>query len=149
MNRLTNYCGKWIKYCGWYPDTKLRLWDSRKGKWKGINPHDKYELNENTKIKHLKGNILHYSYYAIEEHYKQLDYFSNISANAMFALGKKSSLFYLLIKPVAKFIKAFFIKRGFLDGKYGFIISKLMAYETYLKYKRLLVLQRSSNNSLG
>ncbi len=149
MNRLTNYCGKWIRHCGWYPDTKLRLWDSRKGKWKGINPHDKYELNENSNIKHLKGNILHYSYYTIEEHYKQLDYFSNISANAMFEIGKKSNLFLLLIKPIAKFIKAYFIKMGFLDGKYGFIISKLMSYETYLKYKRLLELQRSFNNSLG
>ena len=31
MNRLTNYCGSWIKHCGWYQDTKLRLWDARKG----------------------------------------------------------------------------------------------------------------------
>src|SRR3954465_7519353 len=44
MNRLTNYCGKWIRHCGWYPDKKLRLWDSRKGHWTGTNPHDKYEL---------------------------------------------------------------------------------------------------------
>ena len=40
FNRLTSYCGKWIKHCGWYPDIKLRLWDRRKGTWKGINPHD-------------------------------------------------------------------------------------------------------------
>ena len=33
FNRLTNYCGKWIRHCGWYPDRKLRLWDSRKGRW--------------------------------------------------------------------------------------------------------------------
>ena len=33
MNRITNYCGQWIKHCGWYPDTKLRLWDSSKGYW--------------------------------------------------------------------------------------------------------------------
>ena len=35
MNRLTNYCGKWVRYCGWYPDKKLRLWDCRQGEWKG------------------------------------------------------------------------------------------------------------------
>jgi glycosyltransferase involved in cell wall biosynthesis len=42
MNRLTNYCGHWVKHCGWYPDKKLRLWDSRLGQWTGTNPHDKY-----------------------------------------------------------------------------------------------------------
>lgn len=149
MNRLTNYCGQWIKHCGWYPDTKLRLWDSRKGRWKGVNPHDRYELNENASIKHLKGNILHYSYYTIEEHYKQLEYFSSISAKAMHELQKKSSLLHLLFKPLAKFIKAYIIKRGFLDGKNGFTISKLMAYETFLKYKKLLQIQKSSSNSMG
>ena len=40
INRLTNYCGHWVKHCGWYPDAKLRLWDSRKGQWTGTNPHD-------------------------------------------------------------------------------------------------------------
>ena len=33
MNRMTNYCGKWIRHCGWYPDQKLRLWESNKGRW--------------------------------------------------------------------------------------------------------------------
>src|ERR1035437_1068519 len=43
MNRLTNYCGHWIKHTDWYPDRKLRLWDTRKGIWKGINVHEKVE----------------------------------------------------------------------------------------------------------
>ena len=45
FNRLTNYCGQWIKHCGWYPDKKLRLWDTAKGKWGGENPHDKVIMN--------------------------------------------------------------------------------------------------------
>src|SRR3990172_2864038 len=77
MNRLTNYCGQWIYHCGWYPDKKLRLWDSRKGKWGGINPHDKYELfTSDTAARFLTGNILHYSYYSVEEHYVQAQKFS-------------------------------------------------------------------------
>lgn len=93
MNRLTNYCGKWIRHCGWYPDTKLRLWDSTKGKWGGINPHDKYELNESAKIGFLKGDILHYSYYSIDEHYKQADKFSSIAAKALLAQGKSQACY--------------------------------------------------------
>ena len=83
MNRLTNYCGHWVKHCNWYPDTKMRLWDSRKGSWTGINPHDKYELTRGDKnTKHLKGDILHYSYYTQEDHYKQVEYFTNIASKA-------------------------------------------------------------------
>ena len=46
FSRLTNYCGKWIKHCGWYPDKKLRLFKKHEGKWGGKNPHDKYLLND-------------------------------------------------------------------------------------------------------
>ncbi len=98
MNRLTNYCGQWVKHSGWYPDTKLRLWDSRKGEWKGINPHDKYELfdgNQNTSK--LAGDILHYSYYSVDEHYRQAEYFTTIAAKAYFDLGKKAPFYKLLL----------------------------------------------------
>ncbi|MBC7921069.1 MAG: glycosyltransferase family 2 protein, partial [Ferruginibacter sp.] len=40
MNRLSSYCGHWIRHCGWYPDRKLRLWNRTKGRWGGQNPHD-------------------------------------------------------------------------------------------------------------
>ena len=138
MNRLTNYCGHWVKHCGWYPDKKLRLFDSSKGHWAGINPHDKYELLAGDKnTGHLEGNILHYSYYSIQEHYKQVEYFTTISANAYFNAGKKAPLFKLFVNPIAKFLDHFVLKLGFLDGKAGYLISTISAYATYLKYKKL------------
>lgn len=83
MNRLTNYCGHWVKHCGWYPDKKLRLWNSQKGAWTGINPHDKYEMHDGDKVTGwLKGNLLHYSYYSVEDHYKQVNYFTDIASKA-------------------------------------------------------------------
>ncbi|MCE3260738.1 MAG: putative glucosyl-3-phosphoglycerate synthase [Bacteroidetes bacterium] len=138
MNRLTNYCGHWVKHCGWYPDTKLRLWDSRKGAWTGINPHDKYELFEGDKnTGFLKGDILHYSYYSVEDHYRQVEYFTNIASKAYFEKGKKAGAFKLVVNPVAKFIDHYLLRLGFLDGKAGFLISRISAYATYLKYKKL------------
>jgi glycosyltransferase involved in cell wall biosynthesis len=138
MNRLTNYCGHWVKHCGWYPDTKLRLWDRSKGHWTGVNPHDKYELFAGDKnTGHLKGDILHYSYYSVEDHYKQVDYFTNIASKAFFENGKKAPLFKLVVNPAAKFIDHYLLKLGFLDGKAGYLISKISAYATYLKYKKL------------
>lgn len=145
MNRLTNYCGKWIKHCGWYPDVKLRLWDSRKGSWKGINPHDRYELNEkNAKIAHLQGDILHYSYYTIADHIKQVNYFTDIAAQAYLKKGKKSNGLKVLFSPWIKFLRDYFFKLGILDGYYGFVISVISAHATFLKYVKLYRLQNEN-----
>jgi len=138
LNRLTNYCGHWVKHCGWYPDAKLRLWDSSKGHWTGVNPHDKYEMFARDKnTGHLKGDILHYSYYSVEDHYKQVEYFTTIASQAYFENGKKAPFYKLLVNPVAKFIDHYLLHLGFLDGKAGFLISGISAYAAYLKYKKL------------
>ena len=138
INRLTNYCGHWVKHCGWYPDAKLRLWDSRKGQWTGINPHDKYELFAGDKnTGHLNGDILHYSYYTLEDHYKQVEYFTTIASKAYFEAGKRAPFYKLVVNPVAKFIDHYLLHLGFLDGKAGFLISRISAYAAYLKYKKL------------
>lgn len=138
MNRLTNYCGDWIHHCGWYPDRKLRLWDSRKGKWGGTNPHDKFELTvADSKTGYLQGDILHYSYYSKEEHYKQVYYFTDILANAQYKKGKRAPLVKLILSPAIKFISDYFFKLGFLDGKAGFSVCRISAYATFLKYKKL------------
>ncbi len=142
MNRLTNYCGSWIKHCGWYPDTKLRMFDKQKGKWGGTNPHDKFEMEQGSTISKLKGDILHYSYYTIDDHYKQIEYFTTINAKASFENGKKAPVWKLLFAPVFKFIKDYFIHLGFLDGQAGWQISRLSAWATYVKYKKLRALYK-------
>lgn len=146
VNRLNNYCGTWIYHGAWYPDIKLRLWDSRKGKWTGTNPHDRFEMSEDASVVHIPGNLLHYSYQTIEEHQKKSDYFSTIAANAYFSKGKKSSVFKMMMSPVFRFIRDFVIKRGFLDGKYGWTIALITSQEVSMKYKKLYALQRSRNN---
>jgi glycosyltransferase involved in cell wall biosynthesis len=145
MNRLTNYCGTWIRHCGWYPDKKLRLFNSIKGKWGGTNPHDKYELFDgNINLHHLKGNILHYSYYSKEEHYEQAEKFSSISAQSYFLKGRRTNFFMIYINPVARFISSYILHRGFLDGRPGYLVCKIQSYEVYLKYKKLLKLKKKN-----
>ena len=143
FNRMTNYCGKWIKHGLWYPDVKLRLWDKTKGSWGGKNPHDTYLLNENSTQKHLKGDLLHYSYYTIEEHRLQADKFARIAAQAYYEVGKKSSLFKIVFSPISRFITSYITNRGFLDGKEGWIIAIISYKETKQKYKLLKELQSS------
>ncbi|MBN2728404.1 MAG: glycosyltransferase family 2 protein [Bacteroidales bacterium] len=144
MNRLTNYCGTWIHHCGWYPDVKLRLWDSRKGKWGGLNPHDIYEMEDGCTIEHLKGDLLHYSYYTREDHLKQIEKFTEILGQSMFEAGRKTNPVANVFKAIFKFIRDYFLTAGILDGRAGFTISWLSAGATYKKYKNLWRLQKAA-----
>ncbi len=147
MNRLTNYCGTWIKHCGWYPDTKIRVMDRTKGKWGGDNPHDHFIMEAGATLVHLEGDLLHYSYYTLEDHYKQVEYFTTIFSQSQFAKGKKAPLLMVYGSPVIKFMKDYFFNLGFLDGKAGFTISRISAFASFTKYKKLrqLHLQKRKN----
>jgi glycosyltransferase involved in cell wall biosynthesis len=141
FNRLTNYCGFWVRHSGWYPDTKLRLVKKSNARWGGENPHDILELKSDTKIGFLKGDLLHYSYESISAHIIQTDKFTTIAAQASFKAGKRSSYFKIVTRPVLKFSRDYFFKKGFLDGRYGFVICFINALYTLLKYSKIHELQ--------
>ncbi len=147
FNRLSKYCGTWIRHGSWYPDVKLRLFDRHKVRWQGINPHDKAELMEKGETLHLKGDLLHYTYYSIDEHTKKLDYFSTLAAAAYFKRGKKSGWFQLLVNPTFAFFRDYILRRGFLDGYYGWLIAKFTASYTLQKYAKLRFLYAQSKQN--
>lgn len=145
FNRLNNYCGKWLPHA-WYPDRKIRLWDRRLGQWGGTNPHDTVLL-EGDAIR-LKGDIYHYPYETLEEHFKQVVKFATLAAHAKHAKGKKVIfVVHILLGPWYKFVKRYIFQLGFLDGYYGFIFSALAAYVNFLKYLRLWELNRHAKRS--
>ncbi|MFK7807806.1 MAG: glycosyltransferase family 2 protein [Saprospiraceae bacterium] len=144
FNRLNNYCGQWIKYCGWYPDAKLRLWNKNKGKWAGENPHDKVVLTSGAPAKKLKGDLLHYSFSSVEEHLQQIQLFTNISSEAAYKNGRRSNLLKIIFKPIFKFLRDYIFKLGFLDGYYGFVICVNSAFAKYLKFLKLYEIQRKA-----
>lgn len=146
FNRITYYCGRWIKHCGWYPDTKLRLWDSRKGQWGGLNPHDQFFMQKGALIKHLKGDLLHYSYDSIKDHLMVSQKYSEIMAKQLYDKGNKSSKIKMWINPIAKFIKVYFQKKGFNEGLYGLIISWIAAYSTFMKYAYIRHLEKINHS---
>lgn len=145
FNRLTNYNGHWVKHCGWYPDTKLRLINKAHALWRGVNPHDILEMNGSEKVGFLKGDLLHYSYDSIAAHVNQTDKFTTIAARAAFAAGKKSSNFKIFTRPVLKFLRDYFFKLGFLDGRTGFVICYINALYALLKYSKLRELELGKN----
>ena len=137
FNRLTNYCGKkWIKHCGWYPDTKIRLWKKGKAEWNLSDLHETVLLPPNTKALHLNGDLLHYTYHSISDHILQLNKFTEISAQALFKKKGKISVLQVIYKPLWKFLNDYFIKLGLLDGYYGFVICSISAFAVFAKYAK-------------
>lgn len=143
FNRLNNYCGKWLKHGGWYPDTKIRLWKSVKGRWVGDHVHETLRMDQGTSLKHLKGNLLHYSLNSIFQHQEKVNHFSELGAREAYEKGKRSGCLRILVIPAVRFIRDYFIKLGFLDGYYGFIACKISAHAKFLKYVKLRELQRN------
>ena len=137
FNRLNNYIGQWIYHSGWYPDRKLRLVDRRFSRWEGVNPHDILTLQTSEKATLLKGNLLHYTYTSVEDHIKQTNNFTTINAREYAKRGVRSNLFSITLRPMAKFLRDYVFKRGFLDGRYGFIICTIGALSTFLKYVKI------------
>lgn len=136
INRLTNYCGDWIKHGAWYPDYKLRIFNRTISKWKGFIHESLSGVEENyTEI--LEGDCFHYSYYSIEDHLKQTEKFSRMRAEEMFHEGKKVSFLKMILAPRFRFFRDYFLKRGFLDGKAGYRVARISAKAVYLKYKYL------------
>lgn len=145
FNRLSSYCGEFIRYGSWYPDRKLRLFNKTFGSWGGTNPHDKVVLTTQN-MQFLKGDLLHYTYNTISEHSAQINYFSSIAAKAAYESGKKFSVLNLLSKPLWRFFRDYFLKRGFMAGYRGLTICLLSATETYMKIIKLWELEKKTNH---
>lgn len=145
MNRLTNYCGHWIKHCGWYPDTKIRIWNKKVGKWTGTI-HEVIDFSETMTTKKLRGDLLHYSYHSIEEHIRQADKFTSLTAQTAFDNGKHGGgIAILYIKAWWKFFHDYILKLGILDGYYGYVVCKISSYATMFKYAKLNELNKKNN----
>jgi glycosyltransferase involved in cell wall biosynthesis len=139
FNRLTSYNGFWVRHCGWYPDTKLRLVKKSSALWIGNNPHDALTV-QGTEGK-IAGDLLHYSYDSISAHILQTNKFSTIEAQSLFQKGKRATIWKIVSRPPLQFFKDYILRKGFLDGHYGFIICFINSLYVLLKYAKMMDMQ--------
>jgi glycosyltransferase involved in cell wall biosynthesis len=123
--RLNNFFGKNIKTCGLYPDYTIRLFNKNKGAFDDAPVHESVKIQG--KVSKLKNHMTHMAYESIEEFIAKQNRYSSLNP-------KKKSIFKALFSPWWAFFKLYFIKRGFLDGKHGFIIAVLYSQYTFWKY---------------
>lgn len=148
VNILPNYCGHWIRHCGWYPEPKIRLWNRTKGAMNSNMVHEEWMLaDKNGSIGFLDGDLLHYSYNTISDHIRKLEQYSELKARAAVAQGKDVSLLKVWLAPKWSFFADFILKAGFLDGKYGYLVCKTSAFYTYAKYAKIWQYNRQKKSN--
>jgi glycosyltransferase involved in cell wall biosynthesis len=136
-NRRNKLGPKWINHGSWYPDRKIRLFDRRKVKITGQDPHDVMLPEKDARIGFLKGDLMHIADEDFASRHRKNEKHSTRAAEALFAKGKKTNLLRLYIKPAARFIASYFIRLGFLDGYYGWFVAKSEAQYVRLREEKL------------
>jgi len=134
--RRTFYVYRWLNHC-WYPDFKTRLFNKNTARWGGVNPHDRIEIDGNN-IVTLSGDLEHYSFNSISEHIQTIDNFTEIGAQEIIKRGKKVGLISPWTHGLWTFIKLYILKRGFMDGYAGLVVSVLSGMHAFVKYAKVL-----------
>jgi len=138
MPRKNHYLGRVLKHGLHVPDRKLRLFDRRKGRWGGRNPHDRVVMERGADVVRLPAAIEHLSYRDFAHHKRTIESFTRIAVDAMVQEGRTGSLLDVIVRPPAVFVKSLVLKLGFLDGWRGFVVAAMAAYTDWKKYWRLI-----------
>ena len=94
-------------------------------------------------MKLLRGDILHRTCDSVSDHLQTIDRFSEIAAQKLFRQGRRTSALWPLTASAAAFVRLYVLKRGFLDGFSGLVVSVLSATATFTRYAKLRYLQRA------
>lgn len=133
--RHNEFNGKWIKWCGWYPDRVVRLYNRNDTTFSEALVHEGV-ITEKQQVIPLKGALKHYSYDTIADFLTKMQSYSDLFAK-QYAGKKKSSPITAVLHAKAAFFKSYILKRGFLGGYEGFLISIYNAHTAFYKYLKL------------
>jgi glycosyltransferase involved in cell wall biosynthesis len=135
FDRLNSFLGSWIHYGGWYPDWKPRVYQRDSVQWDLKPVHEELVIPGSYKERKLKGKLFHYTCQDLQDYKTKLDRYARLSAQQSTPLPKFKVLILQYLSPAFKFVKTYIFQLGFLDGKAGFIISKLNAWTVFKKYQ--------------
>jgi glycosyltransferase involved in cell wall biosynthesis len=141
LNRVTRHLGRWIRHGDFHPDWQLRVFRRSKGRWAGMNPHGRVRVAG--EVRRIEGDLEHASYANLADQVERVREFSRVEAAALLAAGRRTRVVRdLLLRPPARFLRAYLLKAGCLDGVPGFVIAAVTAFHVFLKYAMLWELRR-------
>jgi len=140
IRRENHFLGKKIKYSGWQNDKVVRFFKRDTCQYENKKVHA--EIITSGEISILKNRIVHYTYKDFNHYMEKVHRYTTLSAKDHAHKTSKVTLYHLLVKPFARFVKHYIFNLGILDGKEGFIISRLSAYSIFLRYVKLSRIQK-------
>jgi glycosyltransferase involved in cell wall biosynthesis len=140
MPRCNRFMGRWLRHGEGYPDWSLRLFDRRYGRWSDDAVHEKVVTD--APAARLEGDLLHDSAESLHNYLEKQNRYTTLAAEALRQTGKRSGVAPMLVSPLARFIKFYFLRLGFLDGAPGLVHICIGCYNSFSKYAKLLALQR-------
>ncbi|MCX5695256.1 MAG: glycosyltransferase family 2 protein [Candidatus Omnitrophica bacterium] len=138
---LRNYIGNyWVKYGGWYPASKVRLFRKDKFKYEEAEVHPRIILDG--KCGHLKSDIIHKGYPDLEHFMNSVNRQSTLEAKKWINTGRKMTLLWITWRTVDRFFRRYFGKKGYKDGIYGFVIAYFDSLYQILSYVKFREMQK-------
>jgi glycosyltransferase involved in cell wall biosynthesis len=138
--RTSMYCGRFIRHGGWTPDYTWRL--ARRGRARFTEHYLHAHLEIEGATGTLRERIVHYSYRSMESVLEKLNRYSTASARDMTASRRRGSLGRAIGHGLWAFFRTYFLRLGFLDGRWGFMLAVSNAEGTYYRYVKLWLMQR-------
>ncbi len=136
LNRHNFFRGKWIKGCsGWYPDKVTRLYNRDSTRFTDDEVHEKV-LSSGLQLRTLTSPLYHYPYRKISDFLSKMQQYSTLFAQQN-KEKKEGGLGKAILHSWATFLKSYLLKKGFLLGAEGFIISTYNAHTAFYKYLKL------------
>jgi glycosyltransferase involved in cell wall biosynthesis len=140
MARCNRFMGRWLRHGEGYPDWSLRLYHRDHARWSDDPVHEKVETDG--KIITLMGDLLHESEQGIADYLEKQNRYTTLQAGALHRAGRRTNPFKLLLSPIFRFIKFYFVRLGFLDGLPGLVHISIGCFNSFCKYAKLIELRR-------
>ena len=138
MPRLSNYCGRFMRHGGWWPDHVTRLFRRGKAHFSDDLVHERLIVNGPSG--RLGNPLVHLAFENFEEVLHKIDRYSTASAEMLRDKGRNGSLSKALLHGLWTFLRTYVLKAGFLDGRHGFMLAVSNAEGTYYRYLKLMLL---------
>jgi len=135
MPRLSSFCGRFIRHSGWWPDRVLRLFRRGTARFSDDRVHEK--VVPAGSVGHLEPHLLHYTYPDLDSAIAKMNRYSTDSAQAMHARGRRASIGTAIGHGAWTFVRLYLFKRGFLDGRHGFLLAVTAAAGSFYRYAKL------------
>ena len=133
--RCTIFCGRWIRHGDWYPDRVTRLWRRGAARWTGEEPHAK--LTVDGPVGRLRSDLLHNTAETIDRQIAKICAYTETFARDGQMQGRRAHAWDLLLRPMWRFLRCYFLRLGFLDGWQGYYIAWMTSFYTATRYAKL------------